>query len=164
MAATLRMLNGIKSRSPRYSFYLIPQIYRPYPGGELYNQAIQLGYKTPETLEDWASYLKGRKEYFTGMDDLPWLDSGTKNLINDVLMCVTAYLQKNSYTAPKPEDVVIQPNRTEIPVGKIFYEIVEERFNGNPRYDLIEQLSLNIAAAVKNVVSGLLKQHQVRIN
>ena len=164
MAATLRMLNGIKSRSPRYSFYLIPQIYRPYPGCELYNQAIQLGYRPPETLENWANLIKSKKQLFTGVDDLPWLDSGTKNLINDVLMCVSIYLQKNSYTAPQREHVAALSDGTQVPVGKIFYDIVEERFDSNPRYDLIEQLSQSIALTVKNVVSGLLKQHQVRFN
>ena len=56
------------------------------------------------------------------------------------------------------------PDGTQVPVGKIFYDIVEERFDSNPRYDLIEQLSQSIALTVKNVVSGLLKQHQVRFN
>jgi hypothetical protein len=160
MAATLRMLNSIKSRSPRYSFYLVPQIFRPYPGGELYNQAIQMGLNLPETLDGWSKMLRSKRQLFTGMDDLPWLDFGTKQLINDILTCVSLYMQNSTYTAPQPGHVATLPNGTQVPVGKIFYDIVEERFDGNPRYDLIEQLSQSIAAAVKNEVSKFLRQHQ----
>jgi radical SAM superfamily enzyme YgiQ (UPF0313 family) len=48
-----------------------PGIYRPYPGGELYEEAKRLGFKEPKSLQEWGS-----SDLYAGYLDsksLPWL-------------------------------------------------------------------------------------------
>jgi radical SAM superfamily enzyme YgiQ (UPF0313 family) len=33
-----------------------PGLFRPYPGGELYETCVRLGLREPSTLEEWAAY------------------------------------------------------------------------------------------------------------
>jgi len=47
-----------------YSFYILgPQIYRPYPGSQLYLECLKRGLKEPGTLEEWASSPYIHAEY-----------------------------------------------------------------------------------------------------
>lgn len=49
-----------------------PEIYRPYPGGELYEYIVQkYNWSSPETLEDWEEYFKKNTRY--RIEDYPWL-------------------------------------------------------------------------------------------
>lgn len=41
-------------------------IYIPYPGTNLFDKSINLGFKSPQTLEEWGSYFWGKAR-------LPWL-------------------------------------------------------------------------------------------
>jgi radical SAM superfamily enzyme YgiQ (UPF0313 family) len=41
-------------------------VYLPYPGTSLFNLAVELGFKQPESLEEWGSY-------FWGKAHIPWL-------------------------------------------------------------------------------------------
>jgi radical SAM superfamily enzyme YgiQ (UPF0313 family) len=61
-------LHEIDDTDPVY----VPGIYRPHPGGELYQEALKLGYKEPQTLREW----KTREIYvgFTSEKYLPWLE------------------------------------------------------------------------------------------
>jgi anaerobic magnesium-protoporphyrin IX monomethyl ester cyclase len=43
-------------------------IYIPYPGTNLFKKAIDLGFKSPQSLEEWGSY-------FWGKAHLPWLEN-----------------------------------------------------------------------------------------
>jgi len=50
-----------------------PQIYRPYPGGELFDYVVKnYGWKTPETLEGWEKYFKENTRY--RIEDYTWLE------------------------------------------------------------------------------------------
>ena len=49
-----------------------PQVYRPYPGGELYEYVTEkYNWHTPETLEEWEEYFK--KETRWRIEDYPWI-------------------------------------------------------------------------------------------
>jgi anaerobic magnesium-protoporphyrin IX monomethyl ester cyclase len=49
-----------------------PEIYRPYPGGELYDYLIkQYGWKSPETIDGWERYFKENTRY--KIEDYPWI-------------------------------------------------------------------------------------------
>lgn len=52
-----------------------PQIFRPYPGSPLFNQAVQEGLSFPETLEAWTK--TGVVSHFRRLDDgdVPWISS-----------------------------------------------------------------------------------------
>lgn len=65
---TLSLIRKIRDISP-FAFIGGPVLYRPYPGGELYDEAKKLGYKEPKTLRDWANV-----RIFTSSDAMPWID------------------------------------------------------------------------------------------
>lgn len=50
---TLQLIGEITSIDTAFKI-LGPQIYRPYPGSELYFQCLRLGMKEPNTLTEWA--------------------------------------------------------------------------------------------------------------
>jgi radical SAM superfamily enzyme YgiQ (UPF0313 family) len=49
-----------------------PQVYRPYPGGELYEYIVRkYRWHTPNTLEGWEKYFKENTRY--KIEDYPWI-------------------------------------------------------------------------------------------
>lgn len=49
-----------------------PQVYRPYPGGELYDSLVRnYKWKSPETLEKWEEYFLENTRY--QIEDYPWI-------------------------------------------------------------------------------------------
>jgi len=49
-----------------------PQLYRPYPGGELYNYLVEkYKWNTPKKLEDWEKYFQENTRY--KIEDYPWI-------------------------------------------------------------------------------------------
>ncbi len=53
MIETVKLIKKIK-KIDSSSFIIGPQPYRPYPGGEMFDQAASLGWKEPQSLEGWA--------------------------------------------------------------------------------------------------------------
>ena len=54
-------------------FFPTPGIFRPYPGGELYERCKQLGLNEPATLQGWTT-----KRFYYGyleVDSLPWISN-----------------------------------------------------------------------------------------
>jgi radical SAM superfamily enzyme YgiQ (UPF0313 family) len=69
MLRTLHLIKEIKRISPRASI-IGPQVFRPYPGAELYAYTKKLGFKEPATLRGWCNVdLEG----YTSARDLPWV-------------------------------------------------------------------------------------------
>lgn len=52
---TLTFMYDCLEANPDITF-LGPSIYTPYPGGELYKQAIESGFKPPKYLQDWTMH------------------------------------------------------------------------------------------------------------
>jgi len=50
---TIRLMNRLKEENPRAVIWKINQ-YTPYPGTELFDLAIQNGFKPPEKFEEWS--------------------------------------------------------------------------------------------------------------
>ncbi len=72
LLATLALIARLRALGSTVSI-IGPQIFRPYPGGELYEECIaQHGYRPPRTLEEWGGavdLLSG----FERVDKLPWI-------------------------------------------------------------------------------------------
>jgi anaerobic magnesium-protoporphyrin IX monomethyl ester cyclase len=68
---TLNLIDKIRKICPS-AVILGPQSYRPYRGGELYNLAIKLGFKAPNTLTDW---IKESNAFTSSVmpDKFPWV-------------------------------------------------------------------------------------------
>ncbi len=69
-----------------------PQLYRPYPGGALYEEIKKYGLKFPESFEEWANYYdKGdnpQGHVFDTKINYPWLDKNDKKTLPYAFACV----------------------------------------------------------------------------
>ncbi len=63
--STLDMIRSIKSRYPKTEFH--SNIYTPYPGAPNFRQALEMGLRAPESLEEWAVF-------YPKVQRLPWLN------------------------------------------------------------------------------------------
>lgn len=60
-----------------------PQIYRPYPGGLLYEEVKKYGYKLPDTFEGWVNYYDENPlgDVFDTGVNYPWLSEEEKETL-----------------------------------------------------------------------------------
>lgn len=72
MLSTISLMSKIKEIHPQAQFTY--QYYRPYPGSELYDLAIQEGFVPPNSLREWA-HCQDVAIGYTSIDDLPWVKS-----------------------------------------------------------------------------------------
>jgi radical SAM superfamily enzyme YgiQ (UPF0313 family) len=72
MLSTISFMLKIKEIHPQAQFAY--QYYRPYPGSELYNLAIQEGFVPPNSLQEWAQCQDMAIGYIS-IDNLPWIHS-----------------------------------------------------------------------------------------
>jgi len=69
---TIDVIDKLKHICPKAGFSG-PQVYRPYPGGELYEKALELGLEEPQTLRGWVEKTM-RDSIFVSAWDLPWVE------------------------------------------------------------------------------------------
>ena len=71
---TYAVMMKISDRYPEANF-LGPSIYTPYPGTPLYDKCVEMGFKGPEKLEDWANFGWDEKTSLTFMSPgyLRWM-------------------------------------------------------------------------------------------
>ena len=77
------------------TFRILPNVYRPYAGSELYNQCLVLGMQEPETLEDWADnpYMKGDTIKPSDYPLFPWIQYPIGKLLKLNFYCWMAGLR-----------------------------------------------------------------------
>lgn len=68
---TLSLINRLTKVSKLVQI-LGPQVFRPYPGGTLYNECLTAGWKSPEKITDWARIVKDELNYLNPKN-FPWL-------------------------------------------------------------------------------------------
>lgn len=68
---TLDLIDGLLKINPKTEF-LGPQPFRPYPGGILYDECVNLGWRGPDTLRSWAEIMK-HEWNFLSPRDFPWV-------------------------------------------------------------------------------------------
>jgi radical SAM superfamily enzyme YgiQ (UPF0313 family) len=66
--ATMRLRNRLKWENPEAVLWKINQ-YTPYPGTELFDLAVQHGFKPPEKFEDWSRVYFYAKDYAAPYDE-----------------------------------------------------------------------------------------------
>jgi len=79
---TINLMDKLKRMHPQ-CFFFGPQVYRPFPGSQLHKQVLEMGFKDPQNLADWAELetKKNRKGRLTagylwnGYDpaEFPWV-------------------------------------------------------------------------------------------
>lgn len=70
--ATLHLIQRLRAMSPRISI-VGPQIFRPYPGGDLYEECVKdYGYAPPADMEEWSGSVD-QLTGFESIDKLTWI-------------------------------------------------------------------------------------------
>lgn len=80
---------------------VVPAIFRPYPGGELYGKCVEAGFREPATLREWG--ITNLDEHYLPAGSLPWIKN--PDLIEDLrdyFIIYNASRQKSKilYTIP----------------------------------------------------------------
>lgn len=86
---TLQLIEEITEMDTSLSFRILgPQVYRPYPGSELYLECLKQGMKEPTTVEEWASspYIRGETtgKAIINPEAYPWIKHSSK-FINNIV-------------------------------------------------------------------------------
>ena len=66
-----------------------PQLYRPIPGGELYNECVRLGFVAPKSIREWTAE-KLQVSGYLDLDKLPWIQKDNKTIV--IIQYVTTIL------------------------------------------------------------------------
>ncbi len=85
---TMRMIESIKAINEDFEVHGF--FFAPYPGAPMYDEAVRLGFKSPETLEGWADF--DLTELHT-----PWVDPIYKEKVD---MIIDFYMP---FASPGPE-------------------------------------------------------------
>jgi len=87
---TLRLIEKITKLNS--SFWILgPQIYRPYPGSQLYFECLKLGMKEPTTLSEWANSQYIQREITPEhQHDYPWIEFQIEDL-NNIIFCAQCF-------------------------------------------------------------------------
>lgn len=68
---TVEVIRKLSELCPGARF-LGPQLFRPYPGSELYRECIKYGWSEPKGIEDWCSRME-KEMIHTTPEVLPWI-------------------------------------------------------------------------------------------
>jgi len=92
LVKTLRVMEKIRKLS-RDNYFIGPQIFRPYPGSELYRRALESGLDEPEDLAAW-----GRQEFtgegWIGSGELLWIRPEDRALVEYVNYIAPVYYNR----------------------------------------------------------------------
>lgn len=92
--ATWKIMNQIKKVDPN-SITRALHMFTPYPGTELYDFCLRMGWKQPETLEDWSKIDLERDIY-----DYPWIPEERKEFIRVLLLAMDASMNQSKLAIP----------------------------------------------------------------
>jgi len=72
--ATMRMIESILLKMSN-SYVIGPQIYRPYPGSEIFSECVKKGFPKPQTLRDWAPiFTRDKTHSIVNWEYAEWVD------------------------------------------------------------------------------------------
>jgi len=75
VARTVALADKLMKENPRATRAF--NMYTPFPGTELYQKVIEMGFHEPEALRDWASF-----NYRNVYGETPWIDGETRRLVS----------------------------------------------------------------------------------
>lgn len=87
MRETVALMKKVK-RIHRKAIFIGPQILRPYPGGDLYDQCLLHGLKMPQSLDEWVAMEYGK--HGEARLDFPWVQN--RELVEAISVYVPAAL------------------------------------------------------------------------
>ncbi len=87
---TINLIDNLVELSPDIQI-LGPQAFRPYPGSTLYQECLDSGWKTPNSLREWARLMKNELNYLSPKN-FPWV----KNV--DLVESLEAYVRFGAHS------------------------------------------------------------------
>lgn len=88
MLKTISFVKKLRKIGP-YVGTQSPQLYRPIPGGELFNECVKLGFVAPKNIREWTSE-KLQASGYLDLDKLPWVKRDNKTIV--IIRYVTTIL------------------------------------------------------------------------
>ncbi|MFC2173161.1 B12-binding domain-containing radical SAM protein [Acidobacteriota bacterium] len=73
MLETIKSVWEITYLAPGNYFFCGPATYRPYPGVKMFEEAVEMGFKPPATLEGWGGFSMNKWGYMI-QDEIPWVE------------------------------------------------------------------------------------------
>jgi len=141
---TLRLMWFLKKENPKL-LWSGPQLFRPYPGGELYKLCVQSGFVEPKTLRGWANQLI-QQSFASYIDVFSWIkDDETIDLALDLFVYMNIL---NFVERPAP----LSAKRAFINVPmKALSEVIKLRWSRNFWKAPVEARTLRGLARVLNL-------------
>ncbi len=87
---TIQIIDRLTKLSPQVQI-LGPQAFRPYPGSKLYQECLANGWRSPDTLGEWAKVVKDELNYLSPRN-FPWLEN------TDLVESLEAYVRFGAHT------------------------------------------------------------------
>ncbi|MBN1356515.1 B12-binding domain-containing radical SAM protein [bacterium] len=97
---TLRLMEKLRSISEQ-NYFIGPQIFRPYPGSQLYREALLRGLTEPTSLKEWSE-LDFTPEGWFGTGELPWIQDGERALIDYINFLAPVYYNRRYLRSTLP--------------------------------------------------------------
>jgi radical SAM superfamily enzyme YgiQ (UPF0313 family) len=99
------------SHRNRYTYY----VFLPYPGASLYNRALELGLKAPQSLAGWANYLMSPENAFQETVRQQWISSSDARLTAMLTQYIFGIMDRDTFTMLYP--------RLKNPISKLLFII-----------------------------------------
>jgi radical SAM superfamily enzyme YgiQ (UPF0313 family) len=90
------LMEHLKGDNPNIDCGLIHP-YVPYPGTDLYDKAVEDGFKTPKSLEHWAEYSWDK---YTRLN-IPWISRKRQRMLLDLYYCSALMNPEYTYITSK---------------------------------------------------------------
>ena len=113
-----QLINKLLSENPQAQISGFHQ-FTPYPANPLYDLAVEKGFKSPATLEEWARF---RLE--SSAENLPWIDNKRKLLL-DVIYFTVYFIDQKYENFIMRENIF---NRMVYPLVLVYKELAKLRF------------------------------------
>jgi radical SAM superfamily enzyme YgiQ (UPF0313 family) len=95
----------------RYTYY----VFLPYPGAPLYERAVKLGLKAPQSFEEWTGYLMSPENAFKETVRQQWINPHDARLTAMLTQYIFGIMDRDTYT-------MLYPRLTN-PISKVAFTV-----------------------------------------
>jgi hypothetical protein len=98
-STTLSLIDKLLKISPRHRFMYY--MFLPYPGAPLYDKAVNLGLKVPNSLEGWSNYLLSPDDGFNVVTKQKWMSPQQARLTAMLTQYIFGLMDSDTYDTLK---------------------------------------------------------------
>ncbi len=124
MVTTAKFIINLAKKN-RHNYIIGPQIYRPYPGSELYNECLKYGLSQPQDLREWVSeYLRSDIIINGGLKKWPWIkDIRFVKIIHFYARCASLFVNKGNFLEILMRHIVSQISSFRIKHNFLYFPV-----------------------------------------